>query len=580
MGNDVSGSDPSQLSGRFCVETELARGGMGTVFVALDTATGNRIALKRLVRDVPPRVAALFEREFCVLSSLKHPRIIEVYEYGMDAHGPFYTMELLEGSDLRDLSPLPPLAACRYLRDVASSLALLHARRLLHRDVSPRNVRTLPHGGCKLIDFGALTSFGTNEELVGTPPAIPPEALSGVPLDQRSDLFALGALAYFMLTGEHAYPARTLQALPDAWLARVALPSQYVAEIPSELDQLVMTLLNLDALARPSSAAEVIDRLNAIAGLPPDHDEQIARSYFTGTPLVERERELSRVQRRIQRAKAQNGGCLFVDGQPGVGKSRLLDEIALKAQLGGMTALRLDAAQHAGPLSTARALVQQLLRLLPRLSTKVFGPRAARLEEVWVDMFAGLVVSSERRHRPRRPARAGERIAGDRALCARRHAQADADDRGGQRTRGRRRERGGAARAGARGAARAAAAVRDRTRERRARSAPRAARLARIGQRAAPACADRERNLVLGRSSLRRGTASAPKRESSVRSHRRQPPTVHATAPALGRERPDPLRRWRVEPADRDPRRGSARGGARRARSPGELFAACAPCSW
>src|SRR5258708_30505932 len=105
-------------------------------------------------------------------------------------------MELLEGQDMRKAAPLPYREACRHLRDVATSLALLHARRLLHRDLSPGNVRMTTDGRCKLIDFGALAAFGTPPFIVGTPPVVPPEALAGAPLDQRSDLYELGALAY------------------------------------------------------------------------------------------------------------------------------------------------------------------------------------------------------------------------------------------------------------------------------------------------------------------------------------------------------------------------------------------------
>ena len=132
----------------------------------VDTATGQQVALKRLAVSAPAAARVLFEREYCVLVSLKHPRIIEVYEYGLDDEGPFYTMELLEGRDLRELAPLSAAETCRYLRDVASSLALLHARRLLHRDVSARNVRRRADGSCKLIDFGALMSFGTSDQIV------------------------------------------------------------------------------------------------------------------------------------------------------------------------------------------------------------------------------------------------------------------------------------------------------------------------------------------------------------------------------------------------------------------------------
>ncbi|MEY4578419.1 MAG: hypothetical protein RL701_3122, partial [Pseudomonadota bacterium] len=332
MANDPP-AVPSQT--RFRIDAELARGGMATVFAAYDTTTRQRVALKRLEPLAVARMGGLFEREFAVLSSLKHPCIVDVYEYGVDATGPFYTMELLEGADLRELAPLPVVAACRYLRDVASSLALLHARRLLHRDVSPRNVRTLRTGGCKLIDFGALANFGATDEIVGTPPAIPPEALSGQALDQRADLFALGALAYFVLTGQHAYPARSVRALPDSWAAPLAPPSLHAPDIPAALDALVLGLLNLDALARPSNAGEVIERLNVIAGLAPDHDERVARAYFVGTTLVERARESRRTQRCLRLLRAGRGRALFIEGERGIGKTRLLADVTLKGQLAG-----------------------------------------------------------------------------------------------------------------------------------------------------------------------------------------------------------------------------------------------------
>jgi serine/threonine protein kinase len=109
-------------------------------------------------------------------------------------------MELLEGHDMRRAAPLLFRKACLYLRDIATSLALLHGRRLLHRDLSPSNVRLTIDGHCKLLDFGALVPFGVASNIVGTPPLIAPEAVHGGALDQRTDLYALGALAYWLLT--------------------------------------------------------------------------------------------------------------------------------------------------------------------------------------------------------------------------------------------------------------------------------------------------------------------------------------------------------------------------------------------
>ena len=209
-------SPPKQ---RYTGHERLASGGAGVVYRVLDRVTGEPRALKRLSSEgarFTSNVEA-FEREYQVLAGLDHPRIIRVFDYGIDDEGPFYTMELVGGSDLRSVAPVGYKQACLYLRDVATSLALLHARRLIHRDVSPRNVRVTDDGHAKLLDFGALASFGPTSVVVGTPPAIPPETLEYAPLDQRADLYALGALAYWLLTGRHAFPARELEELPVAW---------------------------------------------------------------------------------------------------------------------------------------------------------------------------------------------------------------------------------------------------------------------------------------------------------------------------------------------------------------------------
>src|SRR5439155_11151046 len=137
-----------------------------------------------------------FRREFHTMASLAHPNIVEVFDYGFDRGTPYYTMELLDGQDLADLGRVTTHRACGLLRDVASALAFLHARRLLHRDLAPRNVRGTSTGLAKLIDFGVLATTGVSDDIAGTPPLIAPEAFYGRPLDHRYDLYGLGALAY------------------------------------------------------------------------------------------------------------------------------------------------------------------------------------------------------------------------------------------------------------------------------------------------------------------------------------------------------------------------------------------------
>src|ERR1700742_3054853 len=125
-------------AGRYELRNEIARGGMGVVLHAYDRLAQREVAYKRLqAREgaVHARIASLFEREYNTLARLAHPNIVQVYEYGIDAQGPYYTMELLSGGDLLGAAPMPLRDACSALRDVASALALVHARRLIHRDI-------------------------------------------------------------------------------------------------------------------------------------------------------------------------------------------------------------------------------------------------------------------------------------------------------------------------------------------------------------------------------------------------------------------------------------------------------------
>src|SRR5688572_26301428 len=189
-------AQPEVIAERYEVESSLGEGGMGKVVQVRDLRSGRRLALKRMHEKAGSTARLWFEREYFALSELAHPRIIEVYDYGIDGDGAYYTMELLDGADLRERKNLTVEEVCAVLCDIACSLAILHSRGLVHRDVSPRNVRCTTDGRAKLIDFGAMAPMGVTHELVGTPPCTAPEALQLQPLDGRADLYALGVLAY------------------------------------------------------------------------------------------------------------------------------------------------------------------------------------------------------------------------------------------------------------------------------------------------------------------------------------------------------------------------------------------------
>jgi tetratricopeptide (TPR) repeat protein len=377
----------SLIAGRYRVRARLGAGGMGAVYRVVDEPTGRSLALKQFggpaARVDVGRHQLRFRREFHTMARLVHPRVVAVYDYGIDRRAPFYTMELLDGQDLEDLGPVGPNRACELLRDVASALAFLHARRLIHRDVAPRNVRCTDDGSAKLIDFGVLATAGFCGDIAGTAPVISPENVRGLPIDHRADLFGLGALAYWLLTGRHAYPARIIDELEELWRTRPQAPSAINEDVPPELDDLVMSMLSLDPLGRPGTAAEVIDRLSAIGSLAPSPEVEVARGYLASAAMVGRQREMDVLRRRVLKALAGEGGAVVLEAPSGRGKSRLLREVGLEAQLGGATVVAADSEDAGkGPYGLLRAIARALLTAAGDEALLLARPRAAVLARV------------------------------------------------------------------------------------------------------------------------------------------------------------------------------------------------------
>ncbi|MBK8257229.1 MAG: protein kinase [Polyangiaceae bacterium] len=367
------------LSDRYAVQTLLGRGGAGAVYRALDVSSQKTVALKLVERragaDLSDKQALHFRREFHTLAGLVHPNIVQVFDYGVAREGLFYTMELLEGQDLRAMGRCPIPTACALLRDVAAALALLHAKNLVHRDVGPRNVRCTSGGIAKLLDFGVMATWGVTGDVAGTPPCMPPETVRLLPIDHKADLFGLGALAYWLLCGRHAYPAKSILELPRLWAERPERPSDVRPEVPAALSDLVLSLLSLDPLGRPTRAAEVIDRLVAIGGLPTGEVEVQARQgYLLSASLVGRHGEISKIRELVEQAARGRGGAAVIEGPLGEGKSRLLRECSLEAQLAGLEVVYASSeAAGRGPYGLLRALVKTLLS---RMSGEVFRAAA------------------------------------------------------------------------------------------------------------------------------------------------------------------------------------------------------------
>jgi hypothetical protein len=381
------------IGARFAVQRTLGRGGMAVVYEVKDLASGQLLALKRLERDADPKIqrrnAQLFEREYERLSQLAHPRVVQVFDYAVDADGPYYTMELLDGGDLQGVAPVPWRKACVIARDICSALSLLHSRQSVHRDISPRNVRCASDGTARLIDFGVMCDFGPSKLVVGTPPCCAPEVVATQTLDARTDLYALGATLYFTLVGRHAYPARKFATLAELWREPVARPSQLVEDIPEALDALVMALLRLDPDARPGSAAEVMQRLSAIDGCVFDEGLLVAQSYLSTPMLVGRSQQLARAQLKIKRVQHGRASALAIVGPSGVGRSRFLDACVLEGTLLGLAVVRVDADHaQAGEFGVVRSIASELFELMPEAVMNAARPALALLGHALPELLA------------------------------------------------------------------------------------------------------------------------------------------------------------------------------------------------
>ncbi len=274
--------------GQYMLEEKIGEGGMGVVYRARHALLRRDTAVKLLLPDrADPAAIARFEREVCLTCQLTHPNTIQVYDYGHTPEGIFYyAMEYLHGLNLHDLiarfGPQPEARVIHILAQICDSLAEAHALGLIHRDIKPGNIFLTHRGGVadcvKVLDFGLVREFRADEAepmaadseqmIEGTPWFMPPEAIAGsAQIDPRSDLYSLGALGYFLLTGQYIFDAETVGEIHEKQLhADPIPPSQRTAQpISAEMEQLLLCCLAKEPSARPQSANDLRTRLLACA---------------------------------------------------------------------------------------------------------------------------------------------------------------------------------------------------------------------------------------------------------------------------------------------------------------------------
>jgi serine/threonine protein kinase/predicted ATPase len=379
---------PRQIS-HFEVVSELGRGGMGIVYKVRDTRTGAHAALKMIPPEAlsRPDSALRFKREFRAMLRVEHPNVIRVYEAGTHEGCPFFTMELVDGREIRKFIdgdvPIVPSdkdgpqnglfspEQRRRLNDpgrvkkiadlvvqVAFALAEIHSHRIVHRDLKPDNILVSKAGVAKLMDFGIAKQLSANSEhssggmVVGTFKYLSPEQALGSEIDGRADLYCLGIIMYELLVGRHPFYSENSVGYAFHH-ARKAPPdmAKFNPEIHQGLKEICEKLIKKDPVDRYATAEDVIaairsavdeDQALSGAGVAETSTRQriqgpapvrnlpyeLAKDQLFQPALVGRTAELSVLGAAGDRLRRGRGEVVVVTGRTGIGKSRLVREAA------------------------------------------------------------------------------------------------------------------------------------------------------------------------------------------------------------------------------------------------------------
>jgi len=266
------------VAGRYTLERELGRGGMGVVMLARDLSLDRPVALKLLpsMLAAQPVLRERFLREARTAAGLSHPHVVPIH--AVEAHGDivFIAMAFVDGESLaervRRTGPLPPREVARIMREVAWALAYAHGRGIVHRDIKPDNILIERGSGRAMVtDFGIArptTSASTSKQLtlegqlIGTAAFMSPEQGAGEPVDGRSDLYALGGVGFFALTGHAPFEANTLEAILVARFTQAAPPiASARPDVPTALAAVIDRCLARNPYDRYPSAEAVAEAL-------------------------------------------------------------------------------------------------------------------------------------------------------------------------------------------------------------------------------------------------------------------------------------------------------------------------------
>ncbi len=398
------------LNERYRVDAQVGVGGMGAVFRGHDLLLGRDVAIKALwTETMGPEARQRMLNEAQVAAQLNHPNIVSVYDAGTSGDFFFIVMEFVSGRSLLQCLPLPLPDVINVTRQICAALDHAHAHGIVHRDLKPENVLITADGVAKLTDFGLarsvasrLTGDGT---ITGTVFYMAPELALGQSFDHRADLYALGVMLYEMTTGRLPFLGDDILAVISQHLhAPVVPPRTYAPDLPATVEAIILKLLAKNPDDRFASARAIIESLDSsgvydqTAVIAEDEQVRVTLGLLDSLVrghLVGRQMEMSQLRELWQHSCEGHGHLVLLSGEPGIGKTRLANEMMVYAQLSGAVVWRggcyeyeastpylpfveaLRAWVHHQPAEVLRtqleSLAPELARLAPEIDTKI-GP--------------------------------------------------------------------------------------------------------------------------------------------------------------------------------------------------------------
>ncbi len=369
------------LDNRYQILEILGQGGMGKVYKVHDTVSEEIYAVKEMLRikeTVDPLLLS-FKNEFRIMNSLQHPDIVKVFNFGIVDEIPYIVMEYIEGKNLTDLQDISIEEVLTIVASIARTLSYLHSRLYVHRDIKPDNLKIMPDGSVKLLDYGLISQLGSmaSGKISGTIQYIAPETIVKGYIDESTDLYSLGVIAYELLTGVTPFKGSMNEILQGHLKETPVEPGAINPDIPASLNKTVMKLLEKDKKNRYRNTYEFLTDISHLMSVRPEIETlEQKTSYLYSNQLIGREFEIKAFEKLLLTLKEHGSASMLIGAFSGLGKTRLLNEFKSMAELSEYKTVFINSHQVADKIfGWLGALIDQIVPLSTEEEVQTYGPQ-------------------------------------------------------------------------------------------------------------------------------------------------------------------------------------------------------------